>query len=197
MSLFSFLRAVLLVLLPLALIVGLGKAMIRFVRRHPVAAPHILNHAQKPLNRRLHGYDADDVAAHWAPLSEPRLRQERTLLRLDLVYPLFYGGILMLALLQAWEWLGRPFVVHWLAVPVALTVLADWMENGVQLLQLRRWMRADEPGVKDLSPFLIRLASLATCTKIWLLFGLLSLLIVLAVWTGFTPTAGPPQSAHL
>ena len=192
----GLLKGVFVFFAPLFLSYAGGKLMAWISGRPKVDSLHIANNAGTPLNLRLYGYDVHDVAAHWAPFSPVRLQQERCFLELDLVYPFLYGGAFLAALLLARAWLERPLAAHWLVFPVVLAVLADWVENLVQLHQLRRWTSAAEPAVTDLNATLIQLASAATSAKIWLLLGILLLLAVLAVWVIFTPSAGPPQSAH-
>ena len=122
---------------------------------------------QKPLQQRL-GYDAGAVNRHWGALDNTALRLERRFLELDLVFPFFYGAALSASSLMAWATLGRPFRPAWLMAPVAVTVLADWTENLVQLGQLRRYTEDGEAG---LQPGWIQIASAATILKMLSFLG--------------------------
>ena len=173
--------------LPLAVFLGGIWAMLKISDRDYVtqrlrqsAAPE----DQKPLQQRL-GYDAGAVNRHWGALDNTALRLERRFLELDLVFPFLYGAALSASSLMAWATLGRPFRPAWLMAPVAVTVLADWTENLVQLGQLRRYTEDGEAG---LQPGWIRIASAATILKMssfvgaWLfLVGLVISVIVRAL----------------
>jgi hypothetical protein len=129
---------------------------------------------RKPLNQRLCGYDAAAVGCHWGALDETALRNERRFLRLDLVFPFLYGAALVACLWMAWAALGRPSPPAWLLAPVAVTVLADWTENLVQLAQLRRYV---ESGTAGLQPGWIQVASTATVLKLLFFVGTVLFLV--------------------
>jgi hypothetical protein len=123
---------------------------------------------RKPLNVRL-GYDLHAVSRHWAVLKEATLlRAEQRFLELDLIFPFFYGAALATSLLMAWAALGRPFSPAWLIAPVAITVLADWTENLVQLRQLSRYIDGGEAALQS---GWIQLASVATVMKLVFFVG--------------------------
>ncbi len=130
------------------------------------------------LNVRIKGYGVSDATQLWQAISDATdgdgLRSEMTLLKLDLVFPLFYGAALLISLLMTWEMLGQPFGMAWLFVPVVTTIVADWIENGVQIGQLQRFM-AGAP----LQDGLVRIASYATTAK--LLFFALTCVVVLGL----------------
>lgn len=120
-----------------------------------------------PLHQRL-GYDVQAVDHHWGVLDDTARRAEKRFLELDLVFPFFYGAALAASLLMTWTMLNKPFSSMWLIIPVAITVLADWTENLVQLGQLQRY--AD--GGKDaLHTGWIQIASIATVLKWLFLLG--------------------------
>lgn len=96
---------------------------------------------------------------------------EQHFLKIDLFFPVFYGAALVTSLLMVWEMLGRPFSPAWILAPVAITAVADWTENLVQLAQLARFTN-DKP----LQASWIQLASLATILKL-VFFTLSSMLI--------------------
>lgn len=134
---------------------------------------------RKPLGLRIGGYNVAAVNRHWGALDPHMLKLERRALELDLVFPFFYGGSLAAALLLAWVALDRPFHPVWVILPVAITVAADWIENLVQLGQLRLF----DAGVKDgLRSGWIQIASAATTTKLVFYSGSSLLLIGLVAW---------------
>jgi hypothetical protein len=131
------------------------------------------------LNMRLQGYDTTDVAQLWGVLDRRALDSERRFLQLDLLFPLFYGGAFLLALLRVRRDLDKAFSPVWLIAPVAITVLADWTENLIHLAQLRSYV---EQGNEGLQAGWIQIASAATIIKIVFFVGTLVLLIYLAIW---------------
>jgi hypothetical protein len=133
-------------------------------RRLADAAPPV---DRKPLNMRVTGYDAAAVRRHWGALDPRALAAVRGLLKLDLIFPLVYGAGLAVGLLLAWSSLERPFSRAWLVLPVAITMVADWTENVVQLHQLARFQAS---AAHPLHAGMIRIASVATVVKL-LLFG--------------------------
>lgn len=114
---------------------------------------------EKPLNQRLR-YNAGAVCHHWGLFDDAGLASEQHFLELDLVFPFLYGGALAASLLLVWSTLGRPFSPAWIMVPVAVTVVADWTENLIQLAQLRRFV-----GHAALQGGWIAVASAATLVK--------------------------------
>jgi hypothetical protein len=128
----------------------------------------------KALN--LGPYDAVGAKEHWAALaaepgvgSQTALDSERIMLRIDLLFPLFYGGAFAASLWSSARGLGYANPVT-LLVPVLLMMVADWTENGIQLAQLSRF---DASG--EVSEPWITAASVATCMKLALVGGLLLL----------------------
>jgi hypothetical protein len=114
---------------------------------------------QKPLNRRF-GYDISAARDYWGALGESGRRAERRFLELDLAFPLVYGGALAASLLMARSSLKNPLPLALILAPVAVTLLADWTENVIQLNQLRRY------GQDTLQESWIRVASTATILKL-------------------------------
>jgi hypothetical protein len=109
------------------------------------------------------------VSRHWAVLKETALlRAEQRFLELDLIFPFFYGAALATSLLIAWAALDRPFSPARLIAPVAITVLADWTENLVQLRQLSRYIDGGEAALQS---GWIQLASVATVIKLVFFVG--------------------------
>jgi hypothetical protein len=128
-----------------------------------------------PLNQRP-GYDLPAVGRHWGAMDAAALRLERRFLLLDLVFPLLYGGALVVSLLLAWDALGRSFYPLWVVLPVVAGMLADWTENVVHLCQLRRFVAS---GASGLQAGWIQVASAATILKLLLLAGSSLLLVTL------------------
>lgn len=131
-----------------------------------------------PLGFRITGYDLAAVKNHWSALDHQTLGFEKRGLELDLMFPFFYGAALAAALLLAWAALDRPFSPVWLLTPVAITMLADWTENLVQLSQLRLFNLSDKTG---LQAGWIQIASAATMVKLVFYGGASLLLIYLVV----------------
>jgi hypothetical protein len=120
-----------------------------------------------PLNQRL-GYDVKAVDHHWGALDDTARGAEERFLELDLVFPFLYGAALAASLLMAWTTLSKPFSPVWLITPVAITLLADWTENLVQLGQLRRYA---DGGKAALQASWIQIASIATVLKLSFFIG--------------------------
>ncbi len=127
-----------------------------------------------PLHFRLGGYDAAEAEAYWSWLGPEGRLAERRFLELDLIFPLLYGGAILIALLRFWGWLGRPFTPQWLMAPVAITLGADWTENLLQWQQLRQLLQSVPVQAQW-----IALASLATTVK--MIFFALSCLLLLVL----------------
>ena len=160
---------ILLVLLPIVVFMGGARVMLMISGRPTVEG-------QKPLNQRWFGYDTKAVDGYWGALDTPGHRAEQRFLELDLVFPTLYGTALAVSLLTASAMLGGPVPVAWVVAPVVVTVVADWVENLVQLDQLRNHI---ESGEKGLVTRWIRVASTATIVK--LLFVSISSLALLAL----------------
>lgn len=162
--------------LPLVVFMSGGWIMSDLSNRHLVVKqlnePNVNCEDRTPLNRRL-GYDIEDVKRHWRALDDTALDYERIFLKLDLLFPLFYGAALAVSILMAWATLGRPFKPLWLIAPVVFTMLADWTENFIQLNQLPH----NKVSEAALQAGWIQIASAATILKL-LFFGVSYLLIV-------------------
>jgi hypothetical protein len=65
--------------------------------------------------------------------------------------------------------LGRPFHPAWIIAPLVVITMADWLENLIQLAQLRHYVSSNEQSVQSLW---IQLSSLATIIKLWIASGL-------------------------
>lgn len=91
-------------------------------------------------------------------------------------FPFFYGAALATSLLILWALLGRSFNPGWVLAPVVITLLADWTENLVLLVQLRRYA---ESGARGLNAGWIQVASVATILK--LVFFVASSLLIVAI----------------
>jgi hypothetical protein len=138
---------------------------------------------KQPLGLRIYGYNAGEVARHWGALDDKALGFERRSLEIDLLFPFFYGAAFAGALLCAWVALGRPFQPAWLLAPVLIGVVADWIENLVQLSQLRLFSASQEAG---LQPGWIQIASVATSVKLALFFLSYFLVIGMVGWMIFS-----------
>lgn len=168
------LTTLLIVALPLAGLLGGGRLLFVLAGRQP------LPRGERPLFTRLAGYSVSDVAAYWSKLgpADHGLLAERRFLELDLVFPFVYGGTLCASLLLLWALLGRPFPAVLPVGLVALTMLADWTENLIQLRQLGRFVAGS-----SLEADWIRWASLATSVKlVGTGCGLVALLVLALVY---------------
>lgn len=132
-----------------------------------------------PLNQRHCGYDAEAVKRYWGALDPIMLKEEKCLLKLDLVFPLLYGGGFLASLLIGWAALGSPIQSTWLVTPVGITILSDWTENAIQLAQLQRFLEGGGPGIQ---PRCIQIASAATMVKLFSIVVMLGFLLTLVVW---------------
>ena len=179
-------RAIVLLVLPTVVILSGGYLMQRLSGREQIDERLAGSPEGRGLGIRFTGYDSKAVSARWKALgtddlSKPRpdlLKYERRGLELDLIFPFLYGGILAASLLCAWVALARPFAAVWLILPVAITVLADWTENLIQLGQLNLFEKSHGAV---LQPAWIQVASVATMAKWFFLCGSSLLLIVLLV----------------
>jgi hypothetical protein len=188
------LRAILMLALPAAVFFG-GVAIMKKVtdyqqvKNRASSAPNPCD--RKPLDQRL-GYDAGAVDRYWGALDGARTAEQH-FLEVDLLFPFLYGGALAASLLLAWSMLGRPFSPAWIMAPVAITMLADWTENLVQLAQLRRYSTG---GAHALQAGWIRVASAATSLKLTFFSAsslfLLTLVVILLVCSARNPAAGQP-----
>jgi hypothetical protein len=100
------------------------------------------------LNKRWRGYTRADAEAYWAQMTDTEARAtERRYLRIDLCFPLIYGGATIAAcLLVLYRWvpdstLNRIVMdASVVTIAVALTTMfADWTENLTQLAQFARF----------------------------------------------------------
>lgn len=143
---------------------------------------------RRELNMRFRGYDTAAVDRHWGALDNHALKIEQHFLKLDLLFPFFYGAAFIVALLHEWALLGKTFSPVWLIGLAALTMIADWTENLVHLNQLRLYM---ESGKAGLEPRWIQVASIATIVKLFFFSGMLLLLIYLSIYRVVRPINPP------
>jgi len=132
----------------------------------------------KPLNMRLH-YNVDDAVRFWGALGDNGRRAEEAYLKLDLTFPLIYGGALMISLgwlLMASGTTWRPWLVM---LPVVVGMIGDWTENLIQLDQLPRYMPS---GPSGLDAGAILQSSVATDIKL----GGIAVASVVAFWLAGT-----------
>lgn len=147
----------------------------------------------KPLNQRWFGYGTDAVKAYWHWLKPAGREAERKFLTLDLLFPFFYGGALAASLSWVWMALEQPFHPAWIVAPLVMIMLADWLENLIQLAQLRHYVSSDEQYVQGVW---IQLSSCATLIKLWLTGGLYIALAGLLVKMLFT-CSGRRLASHV
>ncbi|ULA60839.1 MAG: conserved membrane protein of unknown function [Nitrospira sp.] len=137
----------------------------------------------RPLNQRWFGYGSDAAQAYWCWLTPAGRQVEKRFLALDLLFPLLYGGALAASLGWVWTALERPFHPAWILAPLVMITMADWLENLIQLAQLRHYMSSNEQYVQSRW---IQLSSCATIVKLWLTSGLYITLVGLILNFLFT-----------
>lgn len=125
--------------------------------------------APRPINQRWFGYGSDTVKSYWCWLTPEGREAERKFLALDLLFPFFYGGALAASQWWVWMVLERPFHPAWIVAPLVMIMIADWLENLIQLAQLRHYVSSNEQDVQGLW---IQVSSCATIVKLWLTSGL-------------------------
>ena len=176
-------KAILVVAIPFVAFAGGGYVMGALSDRDYLTDRfnHLPKQDQKGIGLRVCGYNLEAVVRHWGALDKDSrgLGAQRLGLEIDLLFPFLYGGALALSLMLAWATLGRPFHPLWLIAPVAVTVVADWIENLVQLTQLHRFA---SNGAGGLQSGWIQIASTATIVKIVFFSGSYLFVIALAVW---------------
>jgi len=138
--------------------------------------------ALRPLYRGP--YDRAYATTYWRTLAaapsvggHAPLASERFLLKLDLLFPLVYGGALAAGLWCSAQALGRPGPGAWLMLAVLLMMVADWTENLVQLAELSRFTATGQA-----SAGWIALASAATGLKSRLVIALMLLDVAAGLW---------------
>ncbi len=174
--LMHIMKALLVLLVPVGLMLVVGIFMMRATGRAQFRQRRKIPESE-PLNFRMHGYDADAARAYWAWLGEAGCQAERRFLWADMLYPCWYGGLFLAGLGYAWVSLGQPISFVWLAIPVVMALLGDWLENSLHLQQLARYTSGQPVQAQW-----IRLASLGTTTKLIFFWLSLALLAALSVW---------------
>lgn len=135
---------------------------------------------QKPLpalNQQRTGYTADYVKEVWERTKtvDPELKSEKVYLKMDLVFPLFYGSVLACCLALVQRATGANLHFAALYGPVVVTVLSDWIENTTQLTLIGTYTASEA----SLDPGMVQLASAATVLK--LACFVLSVLLIAAL----------------
>ena len=186
-------RAIVLFLFPLIVFVGVGYLMQKLSDHEQVKQqiqqkiPKEKEKDRKPLGLRPFGYDLAAVTTYWGVLDKKAQESERLNLELDLVFPFVYGAAFAGSLLCAWVALGRPFHPAWILTPLLVEVVSDWIENLIQLKQLKLFTNN-----QALQASWIQVASVATIFKYWLFLFSLALVFGLAVWMVYKNWSGVP-----
>jgi hypothetical protein len=171
----SALRVLIVLGIPIALFISGGYLMMHITGRDQF--PRTRVPTSVPLNFRLSGYDSITASAYWEWLGPDGRLAERRFLEADLVFPFLYGGAMLASLLLAWTALGRAFDPTWLVIPVAITVLSDWIENLLHWHQLKHFLQGE-----PLQAQWIEIASIATSTKLVFFSISMLLILVLSTW---------------
>ena len=177
-------RAIVLLSLPLVVFLGGGYLMERLSYPRHFREDIKAETGLTGLGLRFTGYDSEAVKKYWGALrkKDKAMEGERRMLEIDLIFPFFYGAAFAGALLCAWVALGRPFHPVWILAPLFVEVVADWIENFVQLGQLRLFTVSSE-GM--LQPGWIQIASVATTLKVSLFCVSYLLVVGMVVWMIF------------
>ena len=123
---------------------------------------------EKPLNERF-GYSVQDVRNFWASLDKANtLSVQERLLKYDLLFPILYGGALIISLLLARSELGLHSRWNLVVIVVGIAMVADWTENYF-LLQLLQSYVNNSIIMPDL--MVVAIASIATRLKFLGLLG--------------------------
>ena len=150
-----WIKALILIGFPL-LVLGGGSLLLNWLGRSVLAT------GAKPLYMRA-GYNSQDAKEYWDALNQAEvLPVESRLLKLDLIFPILYGGALLTSILAAWSALGRPQYWNLAVIPVWLAILADWTENSVLLYLLRSYISNRSASLHS---GLVQIASTATLLK--------------------------------
>lgn len=178
MTIKTIIKIIFIIVLPaFTLIVG-DKIISKITDRHTTLKLYeALEHEEDrtPLNLRLTGYDSHAVERHWAALNtETSQTSERHFLQADLVLSVFYSAAFFVSLLLAWSLINKQFPLTWLILPLAITLLVDWIENIIHLWQLERFAHTGE-----LQNQWIKIASIATSAKF--LFFIFTYLLLLTL----------------
>lgn len=168
--------AVLAFLFSLAVLVTGGQLMTR-ASGHGIVAAALKKADLTALNLRLVPYGAHEAAEVWTVISDTQggLASERAFLRLDLLFPLLYGGALALSIMAVLYALGAPSI--WWLTPVVVAAIADWTENTIHLRQLNVF----DGSASSLDAGLMTIAGYATPLKL-ICVALSLMLIPLLPW---------------
>jgi hypothetical protein len=173
-------KAIGLLLLPLVVFLGGGYLMQKLSDPGQLRDKVQKEKDLKGLGLRLEGYKLEAIKEYWGALKleHGALDAERRMLEIDLVFPFVYGAGFAVALLLAWAALGRPFHPVWIVTPLFVEVVADWIENLIQLRQVRLFSGSE--GI--LQPGWIQIASVATSVKVALFCVSYILVVGMVVW---------------
>lgn len=163
-------KALFLIFINLTVIVGGGYVMNKLVERSCKTAD------VTPLGMRWQsGYTKETAIEYWKTLSErePDLSTERKFLLIDLVFPFIYGGAFFATLLYATTSNHHPVPPALLLLLIAAIALADWIENLIQLQQIKLFAQNEA----DVNVLQIHIASIATRIK-WLLSATVFILVI-------------------
>lgn len=169
------------VLLPLAWFVGGALLMMRWTGRDRFPQRRRFPQSQPP-NLRWRGYDATALVEYWDWLGADGRAAERRFLLADMLFPAWYAAALLASLLASHQRLGPGMAVGWLVAPVAVAVVADWVENLLHLRLLGAHERGQRPGARW-----TRLASAATRAKLAAFWVATVAMVVLAGWAAAAP----------
>lgn len=130
------------------------------------------------LHLRIKGFSRDEAFSLLSALEAGGRASYKTNLRWDLLFPILYVAALVFAFSHVTHCMGD--YGSWLTWTLPIIAgLADWLENGMLLLQLLRFNPYDQ---QSLSEKMIPVAATATRIKLTLIVTALILLPLLALF---------------
>jgi hypothetical protein len=116
-----------------------------------------------PLNLRFYGYNQSSILRYWGVFDQRAFDSEIMSLRLDLLFPVLYGATTIYSTLYLWNNLDKPFPILWVLLPIVTTMITDWGENILLLIQIRRFTATP----RQVQGTWIGIASIATQLKLF------------------------------
>ena len=171
----AFFKLLFVIFMPIAVFVLADVLMMRTTGRDQFPQSNIAESV--PLNTRLHGYTATEATTYWQWLGTEGQLAERRFLKADMIFPLAYGGAMLVSILFTWSALGRRFNPTLIVAPAVIAVIADWTENLVHLRQLRNFMQSE-----PVQASWIQVSSIATSTKWIFIWVSILLIFVFGIW---------------
>lgn len=171
----AFLKLLFVIVMPIAVFALADVLMMRSTGRDQFPQSNVAESV--PLNARLHGYTPTEATTYWQWLGTEGQLAERRFLKADMIFPLAYGGAMLVSILFAWAALGRRFNPTLIVAPPVIAVIADWIENLVHLRQLQNFMQSE-----PVQSSWIQVSSIATSAKWIFILVSVFLIFVFGIW---------------